>query len=120
MKVKPFSIAIISGCFFMFINILAGVPGKWTGTLKTPDDVQYPLAYNLKADGDKLTGTGLSPQGEFEITNGKITGNDFSFNLEVDGKAAKHTGRYIAAGDSLSLDIYFDGNHFHSTLLRAK
>ena len=112
MKVNLFIVPLLCCYVLMFGTLLQGVSGKWSGTLKTPDNVEYPLAYNLKVDGDKLTGTGLSPQGEFEITNGKLTGEGFTFGLQVDGKTAKHTGKYVAVGDSVSLDIDFDGNSF--------
>ena len=111
---------------FTFLSVIlfnaadTGLPGKWTGTLRSAANDEWPLEYNLQVNGGKLSGTGLSPQGVSEITNTKITGNDFTFDLWVDGQSANHSGKYIAAGDSISLTIDFNGDRFHSTLRRAK
>jgi len=99
--------------------IATDLAGKWTGTLKAPDGNEYPLTYTFKTDSGKLTGTGTSPQGEVAITDGKLNGTDFTFNIGVNGMDIKNTGKYYPAGDSIGLDIDFNGMKFHATLKRA-
>lgn len=119
MKKRIFTTTALVCCFVVCFAIAADLTGKWTGTLKTPDGNEFPLTYVLKVDGDKLTGTGQSPQGEVPISDGKVTGTDFAFNLSVNGTDVKHTGKYYAAADSIGLDIDFNGMKFHTTLKRS-
>jgi hypothetical protein len=73
--------------------------GKWTGTLKTPDGNEFPLTYTFKADSGKLTGTAASHEGKWDITEGKIDGDDFSFVVTVnDDTRIAHTGKYYSQG----------------------
>ena len=82
--------------------------------------LEFPLEYNLKAEGTKLSGTGLSPDGVLELTSCALKGNDFSFEMMVSQKNVKHTCKYYPVGDSVSVDIFYDGHNMHSTLLRGK
>ena len=106
-------------CIAVCFAFVADLTGKWTGSIKTPDGNEFPLSYALKVDGNNLTGTATSPQGDVAITNGKVTGTDFSFSLEVNGTDIKHTGKYYADADTAGLDIDFNGMKFHTTLKRA-
>jgi hypothetical protein len=116
---KIFTTVALVCCILVCFAIVANMTGKWTGSIKTPDGNDFPLTYVLKVDGDKITGTAQSPQGEVPISNGKMTGTDFSFNLDVNGTDVKHTGKYYAAADTAGLDIDFNGQKFHSTLKRS-
>jgi hypothetical protein len=98
--------------------IIADLNGKWTGLIKTPDGNEIPLTYTLKIDGDKITGTAESPQGSIDITDGKLTGADFTFSVSVNGSDFKHTGKYYADADTCGLDIDFSGTKLHTTLKR--
>ena len=48
---------------------IADLNGKWAGKL-VYNDTEYPLLYDLKVDGDKLTGTALTTEGTTQITEG--------------------------------------------------
>ena len=97
----------------------ADLNGKWSGVLSAPDGNQYPLNYTLKADGDKLTGTGDSPQGSVDLTDGKVKGDSLSFAIDVGGVKVINSGKYFSAGDSISLNIDYQGFKMHTTLKRA-
>lgn len=115
-------ILVTTALLFSFVicfAIIADMTGKWTGSIKTSDGNEFPLTYVFKVDGDKLTGTATSPQGDIAISNGKVTGTDFSFTLDVNGTDAKHTGKYYEAADTAGLDIDYNGMKFHTTLKRA-
>jgi hypothetical protein len=62
----------------------ADVDGTWTGTIESPmGDV--PVSFTFKADGAKLTGKTMGPDGmEVPIMDGKIDGNTISFTVTFD------------------------------------
>jgi hypothetical protein len=97
----------------------ADISGKWSGMLNAPDGNQYPLNYTLKADGDKLTGTGDSPQGSINLTQGMIKGDSLSFHIDVNGVDVINSGKYYTAGDSIGLTVDYQGMKMHATLKRA-
>jgi hypothetical protein len=62
----------------------ADVEGKWVGQMPTRDGQTRETTFDLKASGDKLTGTMSGPQGAVEIQNGKVSGGDISFKVSFD------------------------------------
>jgi len=61
----------------------ADVDGKWAGSVSTPNG-DFPVTFAFKADGTTLTGTTGGPQGDTNITNGKVDGNNISFTVTLD------------------------------------
>lgn len=120
MKTKIFTTVALVCCFMVCFAMVADLTGKWSGSLHAPDGNDYPLTYDLKVDGDKLTGTGESPQGSTPITDGKVNGTDFSFTIDVGGVAVKNTGKFYAEADSCGLNIDYNGMMMHATLKRDK
>ena len=119
MKIKIFTTTALVCCFVVCFAIIADLSGKWTGSLHAPDGNDYPLNYNFKVDGDKLTGTGESQQGTVPITDGKVSGTDFSFTIDAGGVALKNTGKFYAEADSCGLDMDYNGIKMHATLKRG-
>jgi hypothetical protein len=99
------------------VAVFADLNGKWTGVITTPDGTDLQVVYNFKVTGDTLTGTAESPAGAVSIDNGKVTGDNFSFKVTVDGNDYPHTGKVYA--DSCSLDIDFGSQMVHTTLKRV-
>jgi len=95
----------------------ADLNGKWTGTLKMAD-FELPLTYTFKVDGENLTGSITTPQGELPLSNGKIKGNDFTFSLDIGGNPMPQTGKYY--GDSTVITSEFQGQKTHIKLTRAQ
>ena len=89
----------------------AGIDGKWEGTMEGGmGGGAQKLGYEFKADGNKLTGTAVDPQGaKHEIKNGKIDGNNVTFDVPVDMNGMKMTVAYkgVLAGDELKLTFTF-------------
>jgi hypothetical protein len=105
-------------CFMVCFAAIAGLAGKWGGTLKTPDGNEVDLTYIFKVDGDKLTGTAISQGIEIPIDSGKVNGNDIKFSVtNPDGIVIPHKGKYY--GDSIGMDLDYQGMKFHSTLKRV-
>jgi len=66
--------------------------GKWETKFTGGDGTEIPLQFEFKVDGDKLTGEVEGPQGKLPISNGKISGNEISFEVDVNGSVVKHKG----------------------------
>jgi len=116
MKRKLFNAIALGCCFIFLMAVIASLDGKWAGVIKTPDGNDLNVAYNFKVDGDKLTGTAESPSGMVIIDSGKVAGNDFSFQVTVDGNDYPHKGKLY--DDSCGIDIDFGSQVIHTTLLR--
>jgi hypothetical protein len=117
MKRKFFTTVALVCCFMVCLAVVADLTGKWTGIIKIPDGTEIPVTYNFKADGDKLTGTAESPQGQGSIDEGKIKGDSINFKVTIAGETYPHKGKMYA--DSCGLDIEAQGGVLHVTVKRA-
>ena len=105
-------------CFVMVcLAAIADLTGRWNGKITMADGSEIMLTYVFKADGEKLSGSIISPQGELPIYDGKINGNDFSFKVDVGDSPILSTGKFY--GDSVAVDATLEGRKLHTTLLRA-
>jgi hypothetical protein len=100
----------------------ADVTGAWSANMKTPDGQSFPLTFTFKQDGATLTGTVQGPQGDpIAISNGKIDGDNFSFDVSFNGMTIHHS--CAVAGDQIKMTTKADSGDFPSvelTLTRAK
>jgi hypothetical protein len=82
----------------------ADISGQWTATFNTQVGEQN-YTYTFKVDGEKLTGTAKSANGEVAIQNGVVKGDDVSFveNLDYQGQqlAITYTGKISESGDEI-------------------
>jgi hypothetical protein len=101
-----------------FVAVAADVTGKWTyeapGMGGRP---ARPTTITLKADGSKLTGTvpgfggrgggGGTPPADQEISNGKVDGNNISFEVKRQTQNGEFVSKYEGTlnGDELKLKI---------------
>lgn len=117
---RKFLITVTLVCIFAAAYaMLSGIAGNWKGTLTAPDGNDYPLNYTFKTDSGKLTGTGVSPQGNEALTQGTLKGDSLFFHIDVNGVDVLNSGKYYAAGDSIALTIDYQGMKMHATLTRA-
>ncbi|MCO5945901.1 hypothetical protein [Mucilaginibacter flavidus] len=115
--------ATLACCFMICVAaIITDLSGKWSGNITAPDGKEVTLTYNIKVEGDKITGTAEASQGNIaNIDDGKMTGNEFTFKItSIDGQDIPHKGTYYAQGDSIGMDIDFTGIKFHCKLKRDK
>ncbi|MGN6395243.1 MAG: hypothetical protein ACTHMI_06755 [Mucilaginibacter sp.] len=111
--------ALVCSLAVCLAAVFAGLNGKWSGNITTPDGQEVTLTYNIKVDGEKLTGTGESNGNTVNIDEGSLKGDDFTFKVtNTDGVVIPHSGRYYAQGDSVSMNIDYNGTKFHTTLKR--
>jgi hypothetical protein len=97
------SVAVLSlACFA--IAWAATATGKWTGTFDTQIGEQK-YTWDLTADGTKLTGKYTSSNGEGQISDGKIQGDDLSWveNLKFQDMELRIEYKAKLAGDELKI-----------------
>ncbi|MDB5124993.1 MAG: hypothetical protein JWP94_3122 [Mucilaginibacter sp.] len=117
MKKKVIITSLLLSCFLISFGTITNLNGKWAGLLKTEQGNEFPLLYNFKINGDQLTGTAKTPEGDMPINDGKITNGTFTFNVIVKGLEIDHTGKFY--GDSVGVDISLDDIKSHATLKRV-
>lgn len=90
---------------FMACNA-SEITGKWKTIVQTPEG-NLDVIYIFKVDGEKLTGSASSYMGEVQINNGKVEGDDFTFDLEV-GMASPlvHKGKF--KDDMIRISLILD------------
>ena len=94
------------------------INGKWKGTMESPNGAME-MVFDFKANADSLTGTIASPMGELPISNGKIDGKNFSFEISFNDMTIKHTGTIMADSISLKMPGMGDGEAMEMILKRA-
>ncbi|MGE5798109.1 MAG: hypothetical protein ACM34N_15095 [Ignavibacteria bacterium] len=77
------------------------IDGKWIGKVSSPQG-DMELTFTFKVDGYKLTGKNSSSMGEIDLTNGIVNGNDFSFDVDLQGMIISHKCKYL---DDDSIDV---------------
>jgi hypothetical protein len=85
--------------------LAADISGAWTASIDTQIGVQN-YTYTLKVEGTKVTGTAKSQNGESQIQDGAIKGDEITFveNLDFQGQSLKiaYTGKI--AGDEIKFN----------------
>ncbi len=87
--------------------LAADVSGVWKATFTAPDGQTRENTFNLKADGEKLTGTLSSAMGEAKVQDGQVKGDDVSFtvvrNFNGDDVTFKYKGK--VEGTKMTLHV---------------
>jgi len=100
----------------------ADVTGSWTTTMQTQDGNSTQITFNFKQDGAILTGTVQGSMGDpMEITNGKVDGDKFTFDVSFNGMTIHHN--CTVDGDTIKMSTKTDSGDFPAmelTLTRAK
>jgi hypothetical protein len=69
----------------------ADVTGQWSSEMTTPDGNSFQITFTFKQDGATLTGSVQGPMGDpLEISNGKIDGDKFTFDVSFNGMTIHH------------------------------
>ncbi len=82
----------------------ADVTGKWTAEVQGRGGVQT-QTFNFKVDGAKLTGTVSTQMGELPIDEGKIDGDNISFQQSISMGGMDLTLKYtgVVKGDTIEM-----------------
>ncbi len=102
----------------------ADVSGKWTAEYSSPDGQTRQSTFNFQVSGETLTGTVASTRGENKIDEGKVVGDDISFNVtrNFGGNDMKFVYKGKVTGDEIKFTVTVgDGDRtFEMTAKRAK
>ncbi len=88
--------------------------GKWETNVKTPDGQEMALVFDFKVDGEALSGSVSSPFGELPLENGKISGDEISFDVDVQGSKIEHHGKL--AGEAIEMKSHSQWGDTEMTL----
>ena len=101
---KKALLTVMFGVFAFAASHAQGISGKWKASMESPQGTME-LTYTYKADGTKLTGTETSPMGTHEIKNGKVNGNEFSYEIDMMGNAMKFKGKLVEDVIKLKMEM---------------
>ena len=81
----------------------ADLSGKWTAQVPGRSGNMREVAFTFKASGDSLTGTMSGRNGDIQISDGKIAGDDVSFSVtqEFGGNTVKQSFTGKVAGSEI-------------------
>ncbi len=107
-------IAYLSACFALALITAAwaaDVSGKWTAEIPGRQGAMQTTTFTFKAEGGKLTGSVSGQQGDTAISDGKVEGDDISFNVvrEIQGNSIKMMYKGKVAGDEIKFTRSFEG-----------
>ena len=104
---------------FAICALAADVTGTWKGSMETPQGARE-VTMNLKADGNTLTGSISGRQGETPITDGKIKGDNISFNVvrKMQDREFKMEYKGKLKGDELKMEITMGERTMEMTMKR--
>jgi len=99
---KKLALAVMFLALGSVSALAADFNGKWTGDVTTPRGTQT-LTFEFKVDGAALTGKITTPRGTNDISNGKVDGDNISFDQVVNfnGNEFKITYAGKADGDNI-------------------
>ena len=89
---KKILLTVFIALIAIVVTNAEGISGKWKSSFESGQGAME-LTFNFKVDGEKLTGKVTSEMGDMEITNGKVSGNEISFDVDAMGSAIKHKGK---------------------------
>ena len=102
--------AAVLGVLAASLSAAAGVDGKWTAEVPGRRGPME-MVFDLKADGDKVTGTISNDfMGESEIQDGKIKGDEVSFKQVLEmGRTLTFTYTGKIKGDEIEFTRAMEG-----------
>jgi hypothetical protein len=99
---KKLGLAVLFLALGSVSALAADFNGKWSADVTTPRGTQT-LIFDFHVDGSTLTGTITTRRGDMDITNGKVDGDNISFdqvmNFNGDERTISYTGK--ADGDTI-------------------
>jgi hypothetical protein len=102
---------MLAGCLATLTMMAADATGKWTAEMQGRNGNTQTVTMNLKADGDKLTGTVSGRMGDTEISDGKVDGDNVMFDVVREFNGNKMTQHYAGKldGDTIHFTIKMEG-----------
>lgn len=100
----------------------ADVTGKWTAQVPGRNGQTREATFNLKVDGNSVTGTVSGPRGDNPISEGKIDGDQISFSqtMEFNGNTMKIMYKGTVSGDEIKFTRMREGGEGQGQEFTAK
>ena len=114
MKKTFLSIAVLF--VFVLVCFAADLTGTFKGTISIQDN-RLELTYKLKAEGEKLSGSIFSTYGEVPLIDGKVSGTDFSYKIDIGNGPMEAKGKFY--GDSIVITSNFGGQEVKNSFKRV-
>ncbi len=113
---------LISLATLAVASFAADLSGKWVAKMQTPNGDTREMVMNLKADGDKLTGTVSGMRGDAEITEGKVAGDDVSWVVvrNFNGNEIRQQYKGKVTGSEMKLQVSFGERSMDVTAKKAE
>jgi hypothetical protein len=94
------------------VALAADFNGKWTAEVPGRQGGTQTNTFTFKVDGANLTGSMSTQMGDVDITNGKVDGDNISFDVVRTFNDNKITLSYVgkADGDSIKFTRTFKGD----------
>jgi hypothetical protein len=77
-------LVVILLCAIAIGALAADVSGQWVAQVPGRDGGMMDTSFNFKVSGEQLTGSMENQFGERQISDGKVSGNDVSFNVHIE------------------------------------
>ena len=77
---KKLGLAILALTLGSVTALAADFNGKWTADVQGRNGNTQTITFNFKVDGSTLTGTITTMRGDMDISNGKVDGDNISFD----------------------------------------
>jgi hypothetical protein len=94
---------MITILFLLLVSVVADaqkLDGTWKGAMSGPNG-DFEMTFTFKVNNDTLTGEITSPMGTIPLENGKINGNQFSYEISFNGQSFASTG--VLEGDVVKI-----------------
>jgi alpha-galactosidase len=83
----------------------ADLTGDWTATGQRSNGSTMQVMFRFRQEGSRLTGIVSAPSHDLAIVNGQVTGNDFSFSVQVSVGERSRTLSYSGTMTGEALEI---------------
>jgi hypothetical protein len=112
------ALMLISG----FVVQAADATGKWIAQFQARNGQTREATFNLKVDGEKLTGTMSAGRRENPISDGKVKGDEISFTVTTNarGNEVKMNYKGKVSGDEIKFTRMREGGGGQAQELVAK
>ncbi len=98
---RVYLLSVLTAFAFSFM-MAQDINGKWKGEMQNPNG-SMELIFTFQVSGDSLTGNVASEMGEIPISNSKIKGNSFAFDISLGEMVINHQCTFMQ--DSISMKV---------------
>lgn len=93
------------------------INGQWIGKISSPQG-DMEINFSFTVDGEKLTGKNSTMMGENNLINGTVKGDEFSFDVDLQGMTIAHKCKYLQ-DDSIEVNVEMMGQEMPMKLVRV-